>query len=54
MEWSSSEDKIVYVAEKKQPKKVSYFDPKSNSKKDDKESADKEPTLQVFLDNYDT
>ncbi|XP_072026007.1 acylamino-acid-releasing enzyme-like isoform X2 [Amphiura filiformis] len=28
LEWSSSETQLVYIAEKKQPKKVSYFDPK--------------------------
>ncbi len=28
LEWSSSETQIVYVAEMKQPKKTSHFDPK--------------------------
>ena len=31
--WSSSETRLVYIAEKKKPKTISYFDPKSKKTK---------------------
>ncbi|XP_072026016.1 acylamino-acid-releasing enzyme-like isoform X1 [Amphiura filiformis] len=35
LEWSSCETQLVYIAEKKQPKKVSYFDPKKTKDGDE-------------------